>query len=59
MVLQNFLTWFWNPNVWLPPSIDWVDIIPNEEIKYAVPSHLLYAIPLGFGMVFIRYFMER
>ncbi|OXA47434.1 ceramide synthase 6 [Folsomia candida] len=59
MVVRQFLDWFWNPDVWLPPGFDWKDIVPTEEVKYAVPYDLLYAIPIGIGMVFVRYFLER
>ncbi len=58
MVVRAFLDWFWNPDVWLPPGIDWKDIVPNEKIKYPDPGDLLYPIPFAIGLIFVRYLVE-
>lgn len=56
---HDFHTWFWNPDVWLPPGFEWEDMKKNERVKYAEFGDLIYPIPLAFGLMLIRFIIER
>lgn len=58
-ILRSFLDWFWNPDVWLPPGIEWKDIVPNEKVKYAAYGDMLWPIPAAICIICVRIVVER
>ncbi|KAK5643907.1 hypothetical protein RI129_007752 [Pyrocoelia pectoralis] len=60
-VLETITNQFWNKNFWLPDYVTWEDLEPGfrNNIKYSNPKDLYLAIPFAFGMVAIRYCLER
>ena len=66
--LAELSTWFWNPDIWLPPNISW-DTFKEEKVlnsttvikpeHFARFSDLLYPLPLGLCFIVIRFFIEK
>jgi len=66
--LSELSTWFWNPDIWLPPNISW-DTFKEEKVlnsttvikpeHFARFSDLLYPLPLGLCFIVIRFFIEK
>lgn len=53
---HKFSSWFWNPDVWLPPNYNWEDLVPNEKIRYANWSDLwTYPIFMAFLAIGLRF----
>lgn len=53
---HKFSSWFWNPDVWLPPNYSWEDLVPNEKIRYANWSDLwTYPIFMAFLAIGLRF----
>ena len=52
-------SWFWNDDIWLPPNVTWSDLQSNEEVTYFNFYDLIYPIPAGVLLIFIRRFVER
>ena len=61
-------TWFWNPDIWLPPNVDW-DTFKEEKVinstvvikpeNFAKFSDLWFALPIGIAFIFVRFFVEN
>ena len=61
-------TWFWNPDIWLPPNVDW-DTFKEEKVinstivikpeQFAKFSDLWYTIPIGLCFILVRIFVEK
>ncbi|XP_063591038.1 ceramide synthase 6-like isoform X2 [Penaeus indicus] len=53
---HKFSSWFWNPDVWLPPNYNWEDLVPNDKIRYANWSDLwTYPIFMAFLAIGLRF----
>jgi len=59
--------WFWNPDVWLPPNIDWEtfkaprtvnDSLVIQPEQFAVFSDLLFPLPLAVCLILLRLLVE-
>ena len=65
---SDLSTWFWNPDVWLPPNVDW-DTFKEEKVinstvvikpeNFAKFSDLWFALPFGIAFIFVRFFVEN
>ena len=61
-------TWFWNPDIWLPPNVDW-DTFKEEKVinsttvikpeNFAKFSDLWYSVPIGLVFIVVRFFAEK
>lgn len=52
--------WFWNEKVWLPPNMTWKDVTPAQgSNKYTKFEELIYPIPAGVVLIFIRGYIMR
>ena len=60
--------WFWNPDIWLPPNVDWntfkEEKIINSTIvikpeNFANFSDLWYPIPIAFCFIIARVLVEK
>ena len=60
--------WFWNPDIWLPPNVDWntfkEEKIINSTIvikpeNFANFSDLLYPLPIAFCFIIARVLVEK
>lgn len=54
--------WFWNEAFWLPPNATWAIIADGAGAggtKYAQFNDLYYSIFVAFGLLVIRYTLER
>ena len=61
-------TWFWNPDIWLPPNVDW-DTFKEEKVinsttvikpeNFAKFSDLWYTLPIGICFIVIRFIVEK
>ncbi|KAK9876059.1 hypothetical protein WA026_011169 [Henosepilachna vigintioctopunctata] len=58
---RTFMHHFWSESIWLPPNTSWADISPeaNKDINHTNPRHLIYPIPMAFGMLLLRYVLEK
>ena len=60
-------SWFWNPDIWLPPNVDWDNftehkVLNNTVIEpenYAKFSDLWYPIPMALVVMVIRWVVEN
>ena len=60
-------SWFWNPDIWLPPNVTWDSfkeqkVLNNTVIEpenFAKFSDLWYPIPMALVMIFIRRVVEK
>lgn len=51
---------FWSEKIWLPPNFTWEDLDPKYEYQFTNYRHLyLYAIPLAFVILLIRFILEK
>ena len=65
---NEFSTWFWNPDIWLPPNVDW-DTFKEEKVinsttvikpeNFAKFSDLWYTLPIGLCFIVVRFIVER
>ena len=60
--------WFWNPDIWLPPNVDWntfkEEKIINSTIvikpeNFANFSDLWYPLPIAFCFIIARVLVEK
>ena len=65
---SHLSTWFWNPDIWLPPNIDWNTFKEEKIINSTVvikPEHfanfsdLWYPIPIAFCFIITRLLVEK
>jgi len=60
-------SWFWNPDVWLPPNVTWDSFKDTEFVKetfedstkFAKFSDLWYPIPLAILVMLMRWVVEK
>jgi len=67
-LVNGAATWFWSPDVWLPPNVTWDSFkqarVVNEELlqpgDFAAFNDLWYPIPLAFLVIVLRHgFMKH
>lgn len=52
--------WLWQEQYWLPPGIGWQDTeMTEDEGHFPLPRDLIYALPLAFAFIVLRYVFER
>ena len=60
--------WFWNPDIWLPPNVDWNTFKEEKIINSTIvikPEHfanfsdLWYPIPIAFCFILTRILVEK
>ena len=60
--------WFWNPDIWLPPNVDWNTFKEEKIINSTIvikPEHfanfsdLWYPIPIAFCFIITRVLVEK
>jgi len=65
---QDVSTWFWNPDVWLPPNVTWDSFHQEQVIKekvviepkdFARFSDLWYPLPCALVVMLIRFLVEN
>lgn len=60
-IVENFLTRFWDPYIWLPENVTWADVEPGNRpgIVHTNYRHLIYPIPMAFVFMILRLFIEK
>ncbi|ODM89717.1 Ceramide synthase 6 [Orchesella cincta] len=53
------LEWFWNPNFWLPPGVQWKDFEPTDKVRFANYRDGGYAITSAICILCVRFLVER
>ena len=63
---SDFSGWFWNPDIWLPPNVDWETFkeekVINQTIikpeNFAKFNDLWYPLPIGLVFIIVRFIVE-
>ena len=65
---SDLSTWFWNPDIWLPPNVDW-NTFKEEKIinstRVIKPEHfanfsdLWYPLPIALCFILTRLLVEK
>lgn len=65
---SHLSTWFWNPDIWLPPNVDW-NTFKEEKIinsttvikpeHFANFSDLWYPLPIALCFIITRVLVEK
>ncbi|XP_053127748.1 ceramide synthase 3 isoform X2 [Hemicordylus capensis] len=58
-ILRTLNGWFWWENIWLPENCSWSNFEDRNGYVYPKPQQLYVTIPYAFGMLIIRFFVER
>uniref|UniRef100_A0A8D2JFN4 Ceramide synthase 3 n=1 Tax=Varanus komodoensis TaxID=61221 RepID=A0A8D2JFN4_VARKO len=58
-LLTGLYKWFWWENIWLPHNCSWANLEDRNGGVYPKPRQLFAIIPYAFGMLVIRFFVER
>nr|XP_046252446.1 ceramide synthase 5-like [Scatophagus argus] len=57
---SSISAWIWSEKFWLPENVTWADMErPPSGVEYPRLGHLLYALPLAVGVLFLRLLFER
>ncbi|CAL8259128.1 ceramide synthase 5 [Gadus morhua] len=57
---SSILSWIWSERFWLPENVTWADLEhPPPGVEYPRIGQIVYAIPLAFGVLFLRLLFER
>ncbi|XP_061451301.1 ceramide synthase 3 isoform X2 [Rhineura floridana] len=58
-VIKLFNSWFWWENLWMPANCTWANYEDRNGLVFPKPHQLFIIIPYAFGMLAIRFFVER
>lgn len=58
---QQLTDTFWSTSIWLPQNTTWADIAPGArpDINYPNYKDLWWPLPMAFGLLVIRFCIER
>uniref|UniRef100_A0A670JAB5 Protein Lines homolog 1-like n=1 Tax=Podarcis muralis TaxID=64176 RepID=A0A670JAB5_PODMU len=58
-IIKFVNSWFWWENIWMPANCSWSDYEDRNGYIFPKPHQLLVTIPYAFGMLALRFFVER
>ncbi|XP_033022739.1 protein Lines homolog 1-like isoform X1 [Lacerta agilis] len=58
-IIKFVNSWFWWENIWMPANCSWANFEDQNGYVFPKPRQLLVTIPYTFGILAIRFFVER
>lgn len=58
-VLQEWRTWFWDADFWLPENSTWQTLEEAKNLSWGQSGELFLCFPVAFALIILRFLFER